>query len=137
MADSVLTLGSALVQRRTREALTSTVHARDVDAVVPSIVTQYTHYLEAIFRRAPSKTRSALAHLVHGPLGMLDFLGLGKAQAPSEGGPLSALQFAINFRLVVEEQGKYALRVGLLGEWLNLSGELSRESSLQPSAGFV
>lgn len=125
-------LGSALVKRHVQRG-GGRVRSRDVAESIPSLVARHSHYFEAVFECAPRNARRALARLVNGPMGMVEFLGLAAGSPERDRGALPSLKFALDFGLVAEQAGWYELRIGLLGRWLSLSADRRFDSA--PPAG--
>jgi hypothetical protein len=110
-------LGAELCRERDLGPIDA-VRVRDATAVV---VTRHSDYLRAILEHAPRETGALLRQVAAGPAAPSELLKL-KGDLPGRaGGPLAALQFALNYGLIRQRRGQYALSMGLLATWLDFS----------------
>ncbi len=106
-------LGSELASAGLRS-----VSAADVDACACRLPAKHSDYFRAIFEHAPRYSKAILRPVPARPSSLTALLGLTAGRPGS--GRMEAIQFAINYRLLRERDGRHHLTLGLLGEWLRV-----------------
>jgi hypothetical protein len=103
-----------------------------LESAISAMVTRHNDYFSAILAHAPHETGDLLRQVAAAPSSHTELLQLGNSLPARAGGPLAALQFALNYRLIQLRDSRYELTMGLLGTWLNYTeGEAARR---QPAA---
>jgi len=103
------------------------------------MLARHNDYFAALRGSAPRETRAMLTRLAEGPATIDELLGHADRNPDRPDGPLSALQFAINFGLVGQTKRGDAtvchLTMGLLGSWLRFARTNGRGEGRRPAAG--
>lgn len=92
-----------------------------------AVVLAHHDYFDALLGRSPPETRRLLARLARGTLRHSELFHLdplARANTPSVADRLEAVRFALRHQLVHEQGGVYRLAIEILGQWLQLTGEL-------------